>query len=691
MVWRSWARLAALATGLVPIQAAAQGPAQDSVRADSTAPFVLEAVTVTVTRSQRAVERVPYAVSVVDREQIQLGRVTDGLDEALAAFAGVLVSNRYNYSLDQRVAVRGFGARSAFGVRGVKILLDGVPQTLPDGQGQLTNVELAEVSRIEVLRSSSSSLYGNASGGVISIWTASEWPRRFEPTIRATAGAYGFRKWVVGGAVPAGGGSVAVTTSRVTTDGFREHSAADIRRAALRVSQPVGSRTTLGLTVHVADEPVLDNPGALTQAQVDSSPSVADRRNVAADAGKAVTQAQAAVSLAHRLPGGGEVSGSVFGLRRDLENPLAFAFIQLDRWAYGLRAVSTVPVGRARAHLVTVGLDAQWQRDDRINWSPDRSEVRLEQLEHVFELGPFGQVALALSPRTTLTVGARYDRVRFRADDRLLDDGTDDSGDRVMAAVSATAGVTHRVTAGFVPYASVGTAFETPTTTELVNRPDGAGGFNPDLNPQRATNYELGFRGRAGGDRLSYAVAGFYSAVRDLLIPFEVPGAPNRQFFRNAGSARHRGIELEVGVRAAAGLRVLAAYTFADHAFRRYRVGADTLDGNQIPGVPRHYAHVSVRYRFGWGAWAALDNTHSGGYFADDGNLARTANWTVTGVRVGWEGTIAGWRIAPYAGVLNLFDRRYVGSVVVNARGGRYYEPAAPRNAYIGLSFGAAR
>lgn len=675
---------------MLPAAAAAQDSPRDSVRADSTPPIVLPPVTVTVTRTERELERVPYAVSVVDRDEVQLGRLTDGLDEALAAFAGVVVSNRYNYSLDQRLSVRGFGARSAFGVRGIKVLLDGVPQTLPDGQGQLTNIELADVGRIEILRSSSSTLYGNASGGVVSIWTDQPPIARLAPTARVTAGAYGFRKWLAGAAVPLGRGRVSVNTSRTTTDGFRAHSSADTRRADVRLLQAVGSRTTLTVAAFVADQPTLDNPGALTRAEADTSPSAADPRNVTANAGKAVTQAQAAVVVDHRFAGDATLSATLFALRRDLENPLAFAYIALDRWAYGTRATTTIPVEQGRArHVVTLGFDAQWQRDDRENFTTDRSALQLSQFERVFELGPFGQIVLEVTPRMDLTLGVRYDRVGFRADDRFLSDGSDDSGERVMSALSGTTGLSYELTPAVRPYASVGTSFETPTTTELANRPDGAGGFNPELDPQRAVNYELGLRGRLG-DRVTYSAAGFYSDVRDLLVPFEVPGAPSRRFFRNVGLARHSGAELELRVRPLAGVQLVAAYTYADHRFRRYQTAADTLDGNEIPGVPRHYAHVSLRYRSPAGLWAALDNTWSGGYYVDDNNMARNDAWAMTALRVGWQGVIARWRLAPFLGVQNVFDSRYVGSVVVNARGGRYYEPAPPRNLYVGLSIGAA-
>jgi iron complex outermembrane receptor protein len=509
-----------------------------------------------------------------------------------------------------------------------------------------------------------------------------------------TFGEYGLVKWQAGGGVPIGRGGAQISLARTTTDGFRQHSTAEITQFSGRLVQPIGNRSRLTLSARVNDSPELLNPGALTAAQFADDPSQADPRNVAAGAGKAVDQWQASVAAGHRLAGGGELDAAVFGLGRKLDNPLAFRYIALDREAWGGRATATLPVHLGSTEVrMSAGLDAQWQRDDRREESTDRTEVLLDQQERVRELGPFLQASLPLRDKATLTAGLRYDRVAFRADDRLLADG-DDSGERIMDAVSWSAGVSYALAPGLAPYASISTSFETPTTTELANRPDGAGGFNPDLEPQRAINYELGLRGIVGA-RMRYAVAGYVSDVRDELIPFEVPGAPNERFFRNAGSSWHRGIELEATIVPASQLAVVAAYAYTAHAFREYRVSAagvtDTLDGNELPGVPRHYAHLGLRYDGPAGLWGGLDVTHSSSYYVDDGNDARNDAWTATGVRVGWEGQLAGWRVAPFAGVLNLFSARYAASVVVNARGGRYYEPAPPRNVYMGMAIGAAR
>jgi iron complex outermembrane receptor protein len=602
---------------------------------------------------------------------------------------GIYVAERHNPSQDDNLSIRGFGARAAFGVRGVKILLDGIPQTLPDGQGQLSNVELAAVRRIEVLSGASSALYGNAAGGVISLSTdlGERSLTRAEPHIRTVAGSYGLKQWYASLAVPAGRGTLAAGASSLVSGGFRIHSAAETRRASLSYGLPLSGRTKLSAHLLWAHSPRLEDPGALTAQEADTAPEAANPRNLAAGAGKTVTQGQAGISLEYRRPTGEAVSVAVFALRRDLENPIATTYIQLDRWAYGIRATASRPLAlESRPLLITAGLDAQWQRDDRLNLTPDQSRITRDQLERVTEVGPFIEFRLQPASRATISLGARYDGLAFRVDDHFLSDG-DDSGTRVMAAPSLAAGVALDFGAGVEPYAGLATSFETPTTTELANRPTGPGGFNPDLEPQHALNYEVGLRGR-WQRVLGYAVSFYQADVRGELIPYEVPGDPGRRFYRNAGSARHRGVEAQMAVQPTAALSAIAAYTYSAFRFRAYRTGTDTLDGKTLPGVPAHSLHASLRYLLPRGVWWALDLTAVSSSYANDANTVRVGGWQSVALRAGWEGVVRGVRVAPFAAVQNLLDARYIGSVVVNAQFGRYYEPAPGRHGYVGVEVG---
>lgn len=663
----------------------------------SRAQDTLPPVTVTVTRAEHPLTRLPFAVAVVNARATTHGRSALGLDDALAAVPGVVAANRYNFSLDQRLAIRGFGARSAFAVRGIKILLDGIPQTLPDGQGQLTHVELGSADRIEVLRGSASALYGNASGGVISIWTDARIPERSSGDIRIVGGTFDRRfdrtwtKWQGTGRFrvsTGGGGGATVNVSRLVYEGARDHSAADFRAVGARLRVPLGSAWSLMALADIADQPRADNPGALNLTELGRNRDTVPPLNLATHAGKDVLQGQAGATLRGRLASGDEATLTVFGLARDLENPQTFAYIRLNRSAYGARAVFTRQGGG-----VTAGLDVQRQRDDRANFgnaagAPDTVRS-LDQLEHVTELGPFVQAVAAVAPRATLTAGLRYDWVSFAVDDRLVGDSTsdakyrNDSGERVMAALSGSLGATLRAGDAVTVYASTGSSFETPTTTELANRPDTAGGFNRGLSPQRAWTYEIGARGAA------WELALYQADVRDALVGFEIPASPGRRFFRNAGSARHRGVELSAGAALGAGLGVRATWTYSDFRYRHYAFSAGgtthVLDGRRLPGVPRHALRLALRARPPSlrGAWGEVETQYASSYAVDDTLSRQTAAWWVTNLRLGRDGG----HVEPFVALQNVFNRMYVGSVVVNAAAGRYYEPAPGRNLLVGITY----
>src|SRR2546425_88593 len=611
----------AVLCGVWPLAVRAQQRDTTVHPADSLKVYTLPPAVVSVTRANPPINRIPRAVHLVDQIEISRARPTWGLDEALVTVPGVYAANRYNFSLDQRISIRGFGARSAFAVRGIKVLVDGIPQTLPDGQGQLTNLELGAADRIEILRGSASALFGNASGGVISIWTDPTAPRTVRQDVRVLFGTFdrdlnrNWSKWQSSTSFRVGSGSALVTVRR-------------------------------------------------------------------------------------ELEGGGEASLTVFGITRRLKNPTTFAYIDLKRFDYGARfSVSRpVPLGSLEQRL-TAGVDFQRQRDDRLNFNNVGGQPgplrQLDQLEHVTEVGPFIQSALQLTPKVSVTGGIRYDWVNFRVNDRLVNDSNpDDSGGRLMRALSGSLGVAVTPSDVVTVYGNIGTSFETPTTTELTNRPDSAGGFNPGLQPQKATNYEIGLRGDVAG-RLNYSVALYQADVRDELIGYQVPSSSGRVFFQNAGTSRHRGIEVGSELEIAAGLNLVTTWTYSDFRYTRYTLGTQVLDGQALPGIPQHWLHFLFQLRPPAlrGAWVEVEETHSSGFTVDDtastSNAPRTGPWWTTNLRAGWEGTVGSVRLRPFVGVNNVWNRAYVGSVVINAANRRYYEPAPGRNVYVGFSLGA--
>jgi iron complex outermembrane receptor protein len=437
--------------------------------------------------------------------------------------------------------------------------------------------------------------------------------------------------------------------------------------------------------------PKADNPGALTTAELAADPSQAAPNNLARHAGKEVDQQQASITLRRYGSAENRFAVTLFGLSRSLDNPLATnVFVTLDRRAGGVRFEATNRLtGSAR---LTWGLDLQRMRDDRtnsvLNQGRPTDTLLLDQRETVTELGPFAHLLWSLGERVLLSTGVRYDRVSFDVNDRFLGDSVDNSGNRTMSALSGHAGVSLTGSAEVTPYLNASTSFETPTTTELVNQPNGAGGFNGQLDPQRAVTLEAGIRGTPR-PWLSYSAAAFMGRISDALIQFSEVGG--RAFFTNAGRLHNDGVELWLRVSPTPEVGLSAAYTFAHYRFARYRIvngtAVDTLDGNRLAGVPDHFLRLWLQVSPIPAIRFDVEQQLSSRVFADDANTLEAPGWGagVTSLRGSAEVAVGAIVLEPFGGISNLFDKRYVSSVTVNGFGGRVFEPAPGRNGYFGL------
>ncbi|HSL70347.1 MAG TPA: TonB-dependent receptor, partial [Longimicrobiales bacterium] len=381
---------------------------------------------------------------------------------------------------------------------------------------------------------------------------------------------------------------------------------------------------------------------------------------------------------------------------RSLENPLPFAYITLDRTGGGARVQyahrgSWLP---RRLHLI-VGGDFELQSDDRAEFSNDNGQPGTrsrDQTDRVRTIGPFAQLQYELSPRLAVTLGARYDAVHFSVDDRFSADGRDDSGDRTLSAFSPRLALLYALNPTTSVFGSVATAFQTPTTTELLNRPPEngqpccPGGMNEDLEPQRALNFEAGVKGNVS-ERLRYEAVAYQMNVRDALVPFQLPQVDGREFFRNSGETRHRGLELAIAVLLTRSVTLETAYTYSRFTFIDDGLPA-AYEGNELPGVPPHHLFARLRIQPHRIVTVELEDEYTAEYFANDANTASNAAVNVVDARVLLQLTLSNASLRPFVALNNLTDRRYHSSVVVNAAGARYYEPAPRRNFYLGASIG---
>ena len=671
------------ATALIPALASAQD--NPAVSVDD-----LEEIVVQATRMSRPLDSVPAAISVVNQAQIQLGRQQLGLDEALNRVPGVFMQNRYNFAQDLRVSIRGFGARSAFGIRGVKILVDGIPETLPDGQGQVDSIDLGAAQQIEVLRGPSSSYYGNASGGVISV-TSERGPETPFANLRFSAGEYGAQKFQAktGGQTERVNYFVSFSDSQI--DGYREHSETENTQLSGRLEFDLGDRGSLLAVANYTDQPVSNDPGGINIAQAQADPRSARDRNLSFDGGEALEQTR--LGFVYTLPvgEGSELQVRNYYVSRDFNNRLPFfggGAVDLQRFFAG-GGISYTQQGSlgGRPNRVVVGLDYDDQDDHRRRFNNDMGvlgALSLDQDEHVTSTGLFIQDELSISDDVRLSFGVRVDQVEFDVGDRFLGNG-DDSGVRKLDDVSPMIGLLANLSPDVTVYGTYSTSFETPTTTEFAN-PSGAGGFNPLLEPQAATNLEVGLRGGVGS-RTRYELAVFDIGVEDELIPYEIPSSPGRDFFANAGRSNRTGLEATLISQPTDRIGVTLSYTYADFTF------ADFLDdngndysGNRIPGTVEQLVFAELSYRHPAGWFGALDALHVGDQFANNANSVADGAYTLSNLRLGFDANRGGATFSPFVGVNNLFDQSYNSNIRLNAFGRRYYEPGPGRNIYAGVA-----
>jgi iron complex outermembrane receptor protein len=669
---------------------------------------LLEEVVVQATRIPTDRSDLPFAAGVVAGEQVQRGRQQLGLDEALAGQPGLFFQNRYNFAQDLRIAIRGFGARANFGIRGIRIFADDIPQTLPDGQGSVDAIDLGSVEAVEVIRGPFSAVYGSASGGVIHIRTE-DGPERPQLSARLDTGSYGFSQWQakaggeVGDQVGDNGGRLnwLANLSSTELNGYREQSnyQSDLFNSKFRYD--FDASASLTVVLNAVDSPYADDPGGLTAAEAAADRRQAAPRNVQFAAGEALDQQTLGLAFNKDFGTGRDLLLRTYYQGRDFINRQPFDIntngqggsVDLQRHFTGFGAQYGWEANWGgdrwgRGSRLIVGFDYDAQRDHRrrfINLEGVTGALTTDQDEDVTTAALFVQDALELGASLTLTVGGRFDDVEYRVTDRT---GAPGSGERSFTEFSPMIGASWAPRETLRLYGNVSTSFDPPATTELAN-PYGPTGFNPDLDSQTATNVEAGVKGLVA-DRVRYEVALFHIDVQDEIVPYELGGS-GQSFFRNAGSSTHRGLEASLVLELLPGLIGSGSYTWSDFTFDMFRdPGGGVFDGNRIPGIPEHLFQAALEWSHASGFFVGLDLLYAGAFFADNANAVETGDYRVADLRGGYRWQADRWRLEPFAGVSNLLDEQYMTNIRLNAAFGRYYEPAPERNLHVGvlLSYG---
>ncbi len=650
-------------------------------------------IVVTAPVMERALYETPAAMSVVQQEAIQNGQQRLKLDETLSQVPGIFLQNQENYAQGERVAIRGFGARAPFGVRGITVIVDGIPYTLPDGQAQLDAIDLDSAERIEVIRGPASVLYGNAAGGVISVTTSDGRRKPDETSVRITGGSDNFGKLSVKNNQQNGPWSHSVSASALNYEGYRDNAKVEKYLLNTKLRRELGNDRSLTTIVNLLQNPRSEDPGALTAEQVEADRSQAGRFTEDYDTGQTVDQQVLGLQYQDLSAGPGELRAKTFYLRRNFEQQLPYpgdSRIDYDRDYFGARVDyrQSLELSGVPFRYVT-GLEAREQRDDRIrremSFGGDLQGLTADELQTATALSAFAQGDLSLTDQWLLSVGGRFDRIRLRVDDDFSTDG-DQSGSRTFREWSGSAGLSYRYLPNHQAYANISTAFETPTFSEFAN-PSGVGGLNPETEPQKSLNHELGLRGELNTG-ISYDLTLFWVDVRDELIPYELPGPDDRTFYRNAGDTTRKGIEAAAGWLFSPSWRAETALTLASYEFDTYRSGSDRYDGNWLPGLPEQVWSNRLTWQGLGGIFAALEVRYIGDIVADDANEVKVDGYWLVNLR-GGNTLYAGRNILlkGFAGIRNLGDKDHFANIRINASNNRYFEPASGRTWYAGLEF----
>ncbi|WP_288378551.1 TonB-dependent receptor [uncultured Acinetobacter sp.] len=695
--------------------------ATGSVWAQDTAdnPLTLPVIQVEATRTGTTYLQTPASIFRVDAPAQQQSAQVN-LTEVVKGIPSLQINNRENYAQDLQLSMRGFGARSTFGVRGIRLYVDGIPATMPDGQGQTSNIDLSSLDHVEVLTGPFSSLYGNSSGGTI-LTTTKEGQGKDSIELGYSGGSHDKgRSGIIlqGGAKAPNEPSYVISSSYFDTDGYRDHSAARkvLNNAKLTWNLDDGSKINW-ITNYVKIN--ADDPQGLTREQWKANPKQIDPQVAPYNVRKEIEQTQTGVTWIKPLNDQNELyMMGYLGNRQvtqyqSIPAPFvgpAFSKIQenikqaggvidFDRNYYGADLRWTgkelLPHTTLSAGVALDFMDEDRQGYKNYNDAEQlgiKGELKRDEKNTLWNLDPYLQASWQFLPAWRLDTGVRYSNVHYKSDDHYIVIGNttketnpDDSGKTEYSKVLPSAALSWQIQPELLAYVSYAKGFETPTFTEMAYRPDGLGGFNFDLNASTSDTYEAGLKSQ---NRLGdFTLAAFQTKTKDDIVS---AGSINgRATFRNADKTLREGIELTWNKALWRDLVATASYGYLDATFdadvpARGSVAAIT-SGNKIPGIAKNQGYVGITWKPQTGFYAGLDAQYNDKIYVDDKNSDTAPSYTVMAAYAGYVWNMQAWKVNVFGRVDNLLDKDYVGSVIVNDGNRRYFESADGRNWSAGI------
>lgn len=667
--------------------------AQDTLKTKDLAEVKITATRLTTNALQSAL-----SVSVLDKFRLQTATQQLSIYENLGAVPGVFAMNPDNFAQDLRVSIRGFGARASFGIRGIRIFTDGLPEGTPDGQADVDNIDMGVLRQMEVIRGAASGLYGNAAGGVIYMLT--EIPTQKKPLAEAnvSVGSWGFRRYQAKVGQKIGAFSYFLNLSDNKSAGYRYNSDMKSQLLNLKIGYELSPKTQIWVLGNYGNSPIGNDPGGLTQAQNNENPRQAGANNTLFQTGETVQQGRLGLTAEHTFSEKHTVQFRAFRTNRSFTNRLAvvtngYGALERTYGGVGFGYQLNTKLGKVGYRLKT-GLDLEYQTDNRKRFAylkqtqnnvtvyiPDR--LVLEQTEGFESKGLYLIQEITPTQPLLISIGLRYDDLRASVSDGYLTDG-DQSGSSAFQKLNPLAGLSYTLGKNHSVYANLSTTFETPTLNELSNNPTGQGGFNPTLQPQTAQSMEIGAKGTVK-NRFRYELAFFKVVTENDLVPYQVAGQGTKTFFRNVGKTSRKGIELGLSYLLAKGFTAYYTHTFSNFKYQTYTLNDVSFAGNALPAIPKNQGQFELRYFAKKGFFGSIQGRIISQIFANDANTFVANGYQSLNLRLGHTVALKTIEIEPYLAVNNLNNARYMANVLINAQADRYFEPASPRYYFGGV------
>ena len=644
---------------------------------DSIQKIDLENVIVKSTKINSTIQQAPLSVTLKSFREEKNFNSQSSFSDFTRNTPGLFTSSSNNFSQDLRISIRGFGARSAFGIRGIKLIVDGIPETTPDGQSQLDNLPLGLVSSVEILRGPNANLYGNSSGGVISINTLTDSSEKYYRN-SGIFGAYQYQSLQKTRILDWNSSSLIIHYDKRRSNGYRDQSGYKSNILNLKYINDLDNNNKIVWQINYTDSPYAYDSGGLKLSEVENDRRQARKNNIDYDTYEKVKHLKTGVSWNHKRSENSFFDSYFFYQKRDFFTKLPFNFggiISLDRDYYGLGTKYTKKYYLDnRKKTLVLGLDYLNQSDDRKRYKNDfgvQGEMTFDQIEQFKSTGLFMLSQTNYDSGLLVRYGIRYD---------INDIGTDSSSSIILDKLNPSVGLSYKVNSNDNIFFSFGTSFETPTLNELSNNPNGVG-LNEDLKSSSSLNYEVGWR-KALSNLTLEAIAYAISSENEIL-PYELEQFPGKNFYQNVGSTSRYGIELNSQLSFKGG-RINLSYTLSKNKFQDFIIDNNNLADNLIPGIPSQMLDLDLILKLSRGRSLIISNRLIGERYADNANETLISSYNLLNIKYSKE-IFSSSEI--FLGVNNAFNQEYFDNIRINAFGKRYYEPAPKRNFYFGINF----